>query len=566
MSQNHTGLLAAFLRRRHLSVLAAIATLIALSIAPFPRVYAKGERPRLVVVVVIDQMRYDYLVRFAGLYTGGLKRFLDQGADFTDAHHDHAITVTAAGHATLSTGAFPSHHGIVGNDWFDRAANGKVYATSDPNVRILGDPSGAGQSPRNILRTSLGDWLKAASPRSKVFSVALKDRSAIAMGGQHPDGAYWYDSAGKFVTSTYYLQTSYPAWVNEFNTSGRIDEHFAEGWKRLLSDDAYFLSREDRFEAEADGEHTTFPYVFDDGTPDARARYYREIWNTPFGDELAIDFAEQLVTSEKLGDDNDPDLLWLSCSTADVIGHRYGPLSQEAEDAYLRLDRKLGELFAVLDSRVGAGNYMIALSADHGVLPMPEELQRRGISAERVSAGALSSMLNDAVRGAAHSLGIEQDMVAYAGWDGVYLNLSPAVTAHATASQIRQAVAERLRQLPIVLDAYTAEELEATEPGREFLDAFRHSFVAARSADVMIRFKPNSLVGIGAHGTTHGSPYEYDTHVPLVFAGYRVRAGAHPERVRTVDLATTLADFLKCPTPLDVDGISLRKTVVQRAR
>lgn len=545
--------------RRHAVAMLAI-TIAATGVLATVRAGAETKgRPKLVVVLVVDQMRADYLVRFAGLFTGGFRRLSTQGAVFPDAHQDHAATVTAVGHATLSTGAFPRNHGISGNDWYDRAAQAKIASTSDTSHPVLTRTDLGGRSPRNLMRTALGDWLKAQSPRSKVFSIAFKDRSAIFMGGHRPDGAFWYEH-GAFVTSTYYGR-SMPGWVDAFNASGLIDAHFAEGWRKLLPEEAYFASTEDNVAAENDGRNTTFPHVFDDGTPGARARYRDGIEDTPFGDELAIEFAQTLVTAERLGADADPDLLWLSCSTADHVGHKFGPLSQEIQDNYLRLDRNLGRLFDFLDAQVGAGEWVVALSSDHGVLPLPEELRRRGIDAGRVPRAEFLTQVVGAANAVAETIGAGADLIAYANYDGVVLNLPPAGRMRVTAPEARRLVAERLRTLPFVADTFTLDELESNKPGREFLDAFRRTYVHGRSADILFRFKPNYLVAVGAHGTTHGGPYRYDTHVPLVIAGPGIRPGTHPSRTRTVDLAPTLAEVLRLAVPADLDGRSLWSTI-----
>lgn len=538
---------------RALALTIAFCMVAAAAVAPT----AKEGRPRLVVVVVVDQMRADYLVRFAGLFEGGFRRYLQRGAVFTDGHHDHGYTVTAAGHATVSTGTVPAHSGIVGNEWYDREAKTKAYATGDPASPIVGAPSSGGQSPRNLRRTAFGDWLKAASPKSKVFSVAFKDRSSILMGGQHPDAAYWYGgSTGRFVSSTYYMK-AYPAWVDAFNASGLVDTHFAEGWHKLLPEDAYFASTEDRIATENDGEHTTFPYTFDDGTPTAKTKYYDRIWGTPFGDELAIEFAKALVVNERLGEDADTDILWLSCSTADSVGHRFGPLSQEAQDCYMRLDRKLGELFDFLDARVGVGNYVLALSADHGVLPLPEELQRRGIDSMRVPGAEQKAQVTAAVAEVARATNAPDGLLVDVDYEGVILNL-PA-DGRLTPAEMRRRVAERLRQLPFVADAYTLEEIGGTGSGRPYLDAYRRSFFVGRSPDVVLRYRENYLVDGGTRGTSHGSPYAYDTHVPIVFVGRGIAPGLYGGRVRTIDIAPTLATLIGVPVPSDVDGQSLRE-------
>jgi predicted AlkP superfamily pyrophosphatase or phosphodiesterase len=545
--------------RRHAAALLAITLSITGALASVRAGAETRSRPKLVVVLVVDQMRADYLVRFAGLFVGGFRRLTTLGAVFTDAHQDHAATVTAVGHATLSTGMFPSHHGIAGNDWYDRTTRAKVASTIDAGHPVLTRPELGGRSPHNLMRTSLGDWLKAGSPRSKVFSIAFKDRSAILMGGQRPDGAFWYEH-GAFVTSTYYAR-SLPGWVDAFNASGLIDAHFAEGWRKLLPEEAYFASSEDNVATENDGRNTTFPHLFDDGTPDARARYRDGIEDTPFGDELAIEFAKTLVSAERLGTDADPDLLWLSCSTSDHVGHLYGPLSQEVQDNYLRLDRNLGDLFDFLDAKVGAGEWVVALSADHGVLPLPEELRRRGIDAGRVPRTEFLKQVGGAANAVAETVGAGPDLVAYANYDGVVLNLPPSGRLRVPPAEVRRLVAERLRALPFVADTFTLEELESDEPGREFLDAFRRSYVHGRSADILFRFKPNYLVAVGAYGTTHGGPYRYDTHVPIVVAGAGVRPATHASRVRTVDLAPTLAEALGLALPADLDGRSLWQAV-----
>jgi predicted AlkP superfamily pyrophosphatase or phosphodiesterase len=551
-------------RWRHSAVLLATTLAVTLLLVPAGARAARAGAPKLVVVVVVDQMRADFLVRFAGLFTGGFRRLTRDGAVFADAHQDHAATLTAVGHATISTGSFPSHHGIVGNDWYDRESGSRVASTTDPNQRILGRPGATGQSPSRLLRSALGDWLKAASPRSKVFSVAYKPRSAILMGGQRPDGAFWYDDdIGAFVTSAYYTNTV-PAWVDTFNASGVLYAHFAEGWRKLLREEAYFVSSEDRVEAENDGKNVTFPYVFDDGSPGARDRYRSTIADTPFGDEHTLEFAKAIVANERLGEDAEPDILWVSCSATDHVGHSFGPMSHEVQDSYLRLDRSLGAFFEFLDAKVGSDGYVVALSSDHGVLPLPEELRRRGFDAGRISSIDLLSRLRAAVREVTEPIGAGPDVIAYAGSDGIVLKLPPAGKMSVTAAEVRRRIAERLRTIPYIVDVYTHEDLVSGVGGREYIDVYRRSYYPGRSADILLRFKPNYLVSNRNHGTTHGAPYPYDTHVPMVFAGPGIRAATHANRVRTADVAPTLAEWLGVPLPSDLDGVSLREATPPR--
>ena len=517
-------------------------------------------RPKLVVVVVVDQMRADFLVRFAGLYSSGFARLQRTGATFTEAYHDHALTETAAGHATISTGRFPAVHGIVANEWYDRLEQRAVYAAGDTGARLIGDSVAPGRSPRRLKAPTLGDWLRGSSPASKVFAVALKDRSAILLGGARPNGVYWYDGAsGRFVTSTYY-GASYPAWVTGFNSLHRADRYFNDGWRLLLGPDAYFVSREDSFPAEYDGVHVTFPHLFD--TSAAAPSRYEQLEFTPFGDELVLEFAESLLTAERLGADPVPDLLWISCSAADLIGHRFGPLSKEIEDYYLRLDGYLGNFLAFLDRAVGQGQYVVVLTSDHGVIPLPEELQRRGIDVQRMSTKTALEEFQPAGDEAARELKLPSGVIAgYLG--GLVLNYDLQGTT-VTPAQLRQAVAVKIKRLPFVADVFTPEELTSgVNDSREYFLAYRRTYYPNRSADLLIRFIPSRLVIPDALRTNHGSPYSWDTHVPLIFAGSGLVAGTHADRVSSVDIAPTVADLLGLKPPPDLEGRSLTPIVTR---
>jgi predicted AlkP superfamily pyrophosphatase or phosphodiesterase len=329
-------------------------------------------------------MRPDYLTRFDTLYTGGFRRLLDNGAVFLNAYHDHAATETAVGHTTISTGCYPSHHGIIGNGYYDRVEKRDVYAMLDTLAPLIGEKIGKGSSPRRILMPTLGEHLKAISPDSKVFSMAIKDRSAIGMAGKRADGVFWFNrTTASYVTSIYYAD-NYPAWIDSFNLAKQIDSYFSTGWHKMLSDGAYSLSHEDASPNENDAIHTSFPHLFTDFSKQPDKTYYNELYATPFADEVTIALARAAIHYSELGQDISPDLLWIGCSAADATGHTYGPFSQEMQDFYLRLDQYLGGLFSLLDSTVGTDHYVIALSSDHGALPLPEELKKRGIDAGRL--------------------------------------------------------------------------------------------------------------------------------------------------------------------------------------
>lgn len=506
---------------------------------------------RLVVVVTVDQMPAEMLDRYGPYFSGGFARLL-RGAVFTDAHQDHAYTVTAAGHATISTGAYPAHHGIVGNEYYDRTAQRMTYCAGDSDARILGRESAPGRSPRNLLRSTLGDWVKARWPESRVYGLAIKDRSAILAAGARADGAYWYeDAAGRFVTSSYYMD-AYPDWVRAFNESGRVEQYHGRSWQKLLGDDAYVVSREDSFPAEADGVRVTFPHVLGEGSQQTDRAFYTELPFTPFGDEVTLAFARDLVAHEGLGLDDAPDLLFLGLSTPDYVGHRYGPYSQEVEDLFLRLDRGLEELFAFLDERVGEGRYVVALSADHGALALPEELVRRGVDAGRLDVRAVFGGVREVVAAAVRDSSIgEAPRLRLAG--GLVLSFDREAPDATALAQLRGRIAEALESSEGVVHALTFDSLAGVDvEAAGVIGLFRRSFHPDRAADVAVQLKEYHV--LEQRGATHGSAYDYDTHVPVVFMGPGIAPGRYGAATRTVDIAPTVATLLGVTPPVDGDG------------
>ncbi len=508
-------------------------------------------------------MRADYLDRFGHLFTGGFARILAEGAVFTQAYQDHATTVTAVGHAAIATGTVPARNGIIGNDFFDRVEGREVYAAFDPAVHILGHPDAEGRSPVRLRTTGLADWLKADRPGSLVFSTALKDRSAIMMGGRSPDGAYWYDaSAEELVTSSYY-RSEVPDWVEDFASRDRAASYFNQVWDRVLPTEAYEgVSREDWFEAEGEGWPRTFPHslrhLFPEGTPESPgAAYFESFLDTPFADEVILQFAQTAIAKEGLGSDDTPDLLFLGASGADYIGHRWGPYSQEVQDYYLRLDRYLGVLFDSLDESIGSDRWSLVLSADHGVAAVPEEASRWGEDAKRISEQTYSNEFGAALRDALDGTRIEPAPMLR--WmDGPYL-LSETASG-GELRRLRRAIADRFAEIDFVAAAHTSEEVAEADPrGDEIIHRFRRSFDPQRSPDVMFALKPNYIVG--ASTASHGSPYWYDRHVPLVFMGPGIRPGRHDRVVRSVDIAPTLASLMAIPLPDDLDGRPLGEVV-----
>ena len=451
--------------------------------------------PKLAVVIVVDQMRADHLSRFAGLYKGGFKRLLDQGAVFTNAHHDHHRTETGPGHATIATGSHPSRHGIVANSWFDRVQKkrGAFGYGEDSSYPPLGYPNKEpreGRSPVKVLIPALGDWLKMQSPKSKVFSVSRKSGSAVMMAGKKPDAAYWYNGDnGNFITSEYYLK-SYPAWVENFNEARVVEQFFAPGWQKLMQGETYFLAREDSFAAENYGKNSTFPHNFESTEPDTQ--YYRALRSTPFADEFILEFAKTLIENENLGTDESPDLLFVGCSAADAIGHSFGPLSQESLDHFLRLDIYLEEFLDFLDQQIGSENYIVALSSDHGASPLVEDLARRGFDAKRISEENRSAEIEEIFIESARYLEITEPLrlVILRLSPEIYLNYAAAESKGISARELNRLLISKLKQLDSVADVFSREELTGkVSNGRPYFDLHENGYHPGRSGDLILRYK-----------------------------------------------------------------------------
>ena len=488
--------------------------------------------PRLVLVIVVDQMRGDYLERFGPLLNHGLARLVREGIVFTDAHHFHAATETAPGHATLATGALPKRHGIVANSWFDRVRGEDVYCCGDPDH---------GVSPRNLLLPTLGDLLKAAYPEAKVYAASAKDRAAILMGGHHADGAWWYGrSSGAFVTSTYYGdQESQPAWVEAFNDEDRLAAHFANAWKPLVP-----LKHTSAFDIEPLDRGPvidTFPHAVG-GFEVERDGFYGSIYRSPFVDGYLEDFAETLIEAENLGADEIPDLLAVSFSALDTVGHGYGPNAPETLDTILRLDRTIGELLDFVDERIGMENIVVAFSSDHGVGEVPELVVRDGGDGGRFGTEQtlclqrLQSRLKGRFGGGEFLL------------DTFYLDGETIAAEEANRGAIEDEIIEAMNDCPLIAEVIRPAELDPANPLHEL---YLNSYHPERSGDLILVLEPNVLpVPASVVVASHGSPYPYDTHVPLIFRLQNGAGGIVAERANTIDLAPTLAAILG----LDAEG------------
>jgi hypothetical protein len=540
--------------------------LLALSAATLSA--AEKPVPRLAVVISVDQMRADYLVRFRPYFgEGGFKRLLEGGADYQNCHYQHAVTKTAPGHATILSGVNANVHGIVANDWLDRQTFVQGNAVEDVDSPLVGLPpkvdryanatfaAKSGRSPRNFLGTTVGDRLKARyGAAAKVFGVADKDRSAILMSGPKADAAYWTEE-GRFVTSAYY-RPALPDWVEEFNTTHGAWLQFGRVWDRLLDPAVYNKVQgpdDAPGEQAEDNVPVTFPKKMDGGKPELSAAYYNVFDHTPWNNELVEQMAERLIEVEHLGSDATPDLLCIGFSQTDKVGHACGPDSHEVMDSYVRLDRTLAGFFDYLESKVGLANCVIVLTADHGVSPLPERIlaEKGPGSAGRFENRALDQHIKTALDAA---FGPLPDDLYWAVRDNSGYHLNPAALAakKLPSDRVAAKLQAALLTFPAIAAAYTRAQL--TGPGRldEFGEMTRLSYYPARSADVLFVEKPHFLGR--AKGTTHGTPYDYDTHVPQVWFGAGVPRGVHPERVAVEDLAPTMARLLGVDLPAEAKG------------
>jgi predicted AlkP superfamily pyrophosphatase or phosphodiesterase len=511
-------------------------------------------RPKLVVLFVVDGLPQRQVTAYRDqLAPDGFARFLDRGAWFSNAHYGYAFTVTAAGHATLLTGAYPHRTGIIGNDWRDVATGETVYCTGDTSATYIGNPTKPldGTSPRNLKVETVGDVLRGVDPRSKVIALSGKDRGAILPGG-HRGTAYMYMAgSGEFASSTYYMQR-HPAWVEQWNAAKPADRYFKAEWKPLLPEAAYARSLPDRqpWFGPRGGALPMAMGAAADTQPGPS--FYAGLLPSPFADALTLDFARAAIAGEQLGADDAPDILSISLSGHDYVNHRWSAESRLSHDHFLHLDRMLQAFFADLDRTVGRDNYVAVLSADHGFMPAPETSQAQGLAAGRVSGSGLLAQVNTALEGKFGVAKLARSLSASAVLLDRKLLADRGLDLDAVAEVARDAAAAQ----PQVAAAYTRRELRTgSRAGAPLFDQMRLSWNADVSGDVQLALKPYWMFGSSSSITTHGSPHPYDTNVPILVWGPRwVRAQAVDTRVEVADIAPTLARVLGIRAPAASQG------------
>ncbi len=497
---------------------------------------APAKPVRLVVVIAADQFRYDYLVRFRDDYSGGIARLLQHGAVFTKAFLDHYPTVTAIGHATILTGATPAVHGIVGNSWYDRESGRMVTSVWDPNVRPVGG-TGSGASPWRLAADGIGDGLKTRRG-AKVIGISIKDRAAILSAGRAADAAFWYDAAtGNFVTSTWYME-QLPDWVEEFNASDAAERWVGKSWT------PHGASRAS----------VTLP-----GTPDRQ--YYSLLRRTPYANELVEEFAETAIRAGNLGRDEVTDLLSVSFSANDYVGHHWGPDSLEVHDISVATDRILGRLLDFLEAEIGLERVLVVFTADHGVAPVPEKRHERRLPGGRLPEDEVAKAIQVWLT---KRYGEGEWILGRSG-PSPYLNHRLIAEKGLDLEEVRAEAAKAARNVPHISRVYTYGDLAGGTAGSDTIERrVVHGFHRERSADLFVVAEPFWIFGDNA--ATHGSPHPYDAHIPLILMGPGVRAGKYDKPCTLNDLAPTLAKLLGVGRPTGATGRALYEALVTNAQ
>ncbi len=507
------------------------------------------KQPRLIVGIVVDQMRYDYLAKYYNKFSeNGFKKLLQQGFNCKNTNYNYAPTYTGPGHASVYTGTTPSFNGIVSNNWFVRETGKTIYVADDPSVQTVGSPSEkAGKmSPHNMLSSTIGDELRLfTNLKSKVIALALKDRAAILPGGFLSNGSFWFDSeSGNFITSTFYAQ-ELPKWVSDFNAQRLADKYLSQPWNTLLPVGQYTESASDDNPYEGLYKGETKP-VFPHNLPAMFTKTdYEVLRSTPFGNSITKDIALAALKGENLGKGEYTDFLAISFSATDYIGHKMGPQSVEIEDTYLRLDLDLAEIIGYLEKNYGKDNFLLFLTADHAAAYVPSELTDLKMSAGYFSDKIFSDSLKDYLNKKYN----ETNLVSSVMNNQVYLNHTLIKQKNLVIKSIEDDIVSCALTFKGIANAYTADQLNGPALKNKSAGLIQNGFYIKRSGDVALLLEPQWLDDYGRTGTSHGSTYSYDTHVPLLWYGWNIKPGATSEQVDITDIAPTIASFLNIMAP-----------------
>ncbi|UKT62460.1 alkaline phosphatase PafA [Pedobacter mucosus] len=503
---------------------------------------AEVARPKLVVGLVVDQMRWDYLYRYYSRYTnGGFKRLINEGFSVENTFIPYTPTYTACGHTCIYTGSIPAIHGIIGNDWYDPETKKNVYCTDDSTVFTVGStPSAEGQmSPKNMLTSTITDELRLATNfKGKVIGISLKDRGSILPAGHAANAAYWYQgSTGNWITSTYYMK-EVPTWVADYNKLKLANKFYAKNWETLYPINTYVNSTAD--EKAYEGKTSTFPHQLTQNID----KNFDAIRSTPYGNTITLDLAKLAILSEDLGQDKITDFLAVSCSATDYVGHGYGPNSIEAEDTYLRLDKDLEEFFNYLDKKVGKGNYTVFLTADHGAAHVPAFMKENkllaGVVNDRDIAAKLNSYLNEKFK--------VNNIVLRSMNNQIIFDHDKTDKGNVSFDVIKSASIDFLKRMDGFANVIDISRIAQSTMPEIQKTMITNGYNARRSGDLYYILNPNWFNG-GNTGTTHGSWNPYDSHIPLVFMGWGIKQGSSNKTHYMTDISATLAALLHIQMP-----------------
>ena len=524
----------------------SIVSFLSLSCSLIGQPGEKLSRPKLVIGITVDQMRWDFLYRYYDRFAanGGFKRLLNQGFSCENTLIPFTPTVTAPGHTSIYTGSVPAIHGIAGNLWWDEAEQREIYCTEDKTVKTVGSATSMGlQSPKNLLVTTICDELRLATNfQSKVIGIAIKDRGGILPAGQSANAAYWYDSQeGKWITSSYYM-ADLPQWVKDFNAKKLVDKYYEQGWNTLFPVNTYLQSTADNKPYESTGMGTGFPYDLKKFI----GKSYGVISNTPHGNSFTIEMTRAAIEGERLGEDDITDLLAVSFSSTDYIGHAFGPNSVEQEDDFLRLDKDLGEFFNFLDSKIGQGKYTVFLSADHGVAHVPAFMKENKLPAGYFNEGAVLEQLNQTLRDKFDHNNLALTISNYQ----VVLNdkLINSEKKLRREEIVSTAISFLVKQ-EAVISAFDLQQLGQLALPAKIKEMMVNGYSPLRGGDIQLILKSNYIESYYVKGSTHGMWNPYDAHIPLLWYGWGIRTGKTNRETYMTDIAPTLAALLHIQMP-----------------
>ncbi|SDR74363.1 Type I phosphodiesterase / nucleotide pyrophosphatase [Polaribacter sp. KT25b] len=511
-------------------------------------------KPKLVVGIVIDQMRYDYLRRFSNRYSDdGFKRLLNNGFSLENAHYNYIPTYTAVGHTSIYTGTTPSNHGIISNNWYDKFLKKSIYCVDDSNYKTIGNESSTGKkSPVRMQTTTVTDQLHLAqNMNGKTIGIAIKDRSAILPAGHTANGAYWFDGGknGEWVSSSFYME-NLPKWVLDFNKSGKADSYLKTPWNTLYDINTYTNSIVDDniFEGKFTGETTTsFPHDI----PNLKEKNggFNIIKAIPAGNSFTADFTKAAIIGENLGKSNYTDFLAVSFSSTDYVGHQFGPASKEIEDTYLRLDKDLADLLSFLDQQVGQNNYTVFLTADHAAVDVPSYLQSLKIPAHYLSFSKFKKAALEITKKYFNSIELIENISNYQ----IFLDKDKIESLGLDKNVVAEKLVEEVINFDGIYKAVSAKTMQTSNFTSGILNSLQNGYNQKFSGDVLLIPYPATLTG-GRTGTSHGSGYSYDTHIPVIFYGNGIKKGVSKKSYEIIDIAPTISNLLQIEAPNSSTG------------